>query len=326
MNGLLSKRSLEDFGIDWTFVEITNVCNMHCQFCPSDHITRTRQFMPFELFKNIVDQLVVLKPPHPIALHILGEPLLHRDAFRFIDYLGSKIIKIYLFTNCINIKENIVEICKRDNIDALVLSVQTPTEKTYKLRNCNKPFGDYMQDIYDAIDYIVSSGANKKIRTEIHLAETKDLPFREWDILTDPNDGARIVKDICKMIKHDNSEFSDIPEKFIDLREWDYWGYEVLPNVFIRMKHLGLFGAHTLPCEIIEQTTPIKCDMANNNLCILSDGTITVCCLDTEGDLSLGNVRDTKIIDALTSKKRAAIIKDAAQAKLCRRCKGTIKT
>lgn len=78
--------------------------------------------------------------------------------------------------------------------------------------------------------------------------------------------------------------------------------------------------------KIIERVEPIKCDMANNNLCVLSDGTITMCCLDTEGELSLGNIRDAKIVDALKSKKRTAIITDATNAKLCRRCKGTIKT
>jgi len=183
-----------------------------------------------------------------------------------------------------------------------------------------------MQDIFDAIDFIMISGANKKIRTEIHVAETKDLPFRDWDILTDPVEGLETIKGICRMIKHDDNDFSEIPENFIDLREGDYWGYEVLPNIFIRIKHFGTFGAHTLPCEIIEQTGPIECIMAEINLCILSDGTITACCLDTEGDLSLGNIQDTKIKDALKSKKRAAIIKNAADFKICRRCKGTVKS
>jgi MoaA/NifB/PqqE/SkfB family radical SAM enzyme len=316
---------LEDFGIDWIFVEITNVCNMHCQFCPSDHIARKRQSMNSQLFEKIIDQLAALIPRHPIALHVIGEPLLHENVFHFIDYCASRNIRIYLFTNCTKIKENITEICKRDNIVALVLSIQTPTEKTYMLRGFNKPFQAYMQDIYESIDYIVMHEANKKIRVELHLAETKGLPFREWDVLTDQADGLKIIKEICRNIKHSDEEFPDIPENFVDLQEWDLWGYQVLPNIFLRIKHFGTFGAHTLPREVLERVEPIKCDMANNNICILSDGTITVCCLDTEGDLSLGNIQDIRIIDALKSKRRATIIEDASRAKICRKCKGVIK-
>lgn len=235
-----AKESIGDFGVDFIFVEITNVCNMHCQFCPSDQIARDRKFMDLEMFKKIIDQLAALEPLHPIALHVLGEPLLHKDIFYFIDYCASKNIKIWLFSNCTKIKENIKEICKRDNIDALVLSIQTPTEKTYVLRGFNKPFQAYMQGIYEAIDYIVTHEANKKIRIELHLAETKDLPFREWDVLTDPIEGLKVIKEMCRNIKHYDDDFPDIPENFVDLREWDYWGYQILPNIFLRIKLLGL--------------------------------------------------------------------------------------
>ena len=321
---LRRRRALEDFGIKCTFVEVTNFCNMHCKFCPSDHILRERESMDFRTFKNVIDQLVDLKTRLPIALHVIGEPLQHRGIFRFIDYCGHRGVRIYLFTNGLKIKENIKEICRRDNIDALVLSVQTPTEKSYMLRGSGKPFREYMQDIYVAIDYIVSCEANKKMRVEIHLAETKDLPFREWDILTDSIEGLEVMKGICRAIKHSDDDFSDMPENFINLREWDYWGYQVLPNIYIRIKHFGTFGGHTLPGEVVECIEPIQCSMANDNLCILSNGAITICCLDVEGELSLGNVRNKRIIDALKSKKRAAIIADATRMPLCRRCKGTV--
>ncbi len=322
---MLFKKSLADFGVKWVFVEVTNICNMHCVFCPSDHLARPRKSMDFSLFKRTIDQIAKLKPPTPIMLHILGEPLLHKDIFNFIDYCASKNIGIILFTNCTQIKDKIGDICKRNNIHDLVLSVQTPTEETYKLRNFSKPFQEYMQDIYSAVDFIIKSKANEKMKVEIHLAETKLLPFRDWDVLTDSKEGLKIVKEICQKIKPDG-DFADIPENFIDLPESDYWGYELLPNIFIRIKHFCSFGTHNVPGRVIEKTLPINCINTSNNLCVLVDGTITNCCLDTEGDLALGNIRDTKIINALKSKKRKEIIKDSSKFKLCRRCQGEITT
>lgn len=316
--------SLSDFGIEQIYVEITNACNMHCKFCPSDNIIRPRKSMNPILFKKTIDQIIKLHPPHPIAFHVLGEPLLHKNVFDFINYCNSKNLKIYLFTNCINIKQNIAEICKKDNIDALVLSMQTPTRESYKLRGSSKDYEDYMQDIYDAIDYIIDTDTNKKMRVEIHLAETRSLQFREWDILTDDEECLQIVKQMCRRIKHTDEDFNDIPENFLSLQESEYWGYRPVSNVYIRIKHFGTFGGHSIPLKIIERTKPTECEMAKNNLCILSDGTITICCLDTEGELSLGNIQDTKILDALRSKKRCEIIADVTKSKLCRRCLGTV--
>jgi len=297
---------------------------MHCEFCPSDNIHRARKSMDFDLFKATIDQIIDLHPPHPIGFHVIGEPLLHKDVFDFIDYCNSKNLKIYLFTNCLNIKHNIAEICKKDNIEALVLSVQTPTRESYRLRGTKKSFDNYMQDIYDAIDYVIYNKSNKKMRTEIHLAETRRLQFRDWDILTDDAEGVRIVKNMCRRITHTDGAFDDIPDNFVSLEEWEYWGYEPVQNIYIRIKHFGTFGSHTLPAKIIERTEPAECEMVKNNLCVLSDGTITMCCLDVEGDLSLGNIRGTTLLDALRSGKRSDMTVDVTKSKLCRRCLGTI--
>jgi sulfatase maturation enzyme AslB (radical SAM superfamily) len=341
------KQELSDFGIECIFVEITNVCNMHCKFCPSDHIKRKREFMDFDTFKMVIGQLSNLIPPHPIALHAVGEPLLHKDIFKFIDYCNSKKINIYLFTNCTKINENIAQICKRDNIEALVLSLQTPTPDSYKLRGYNRlSFEEYMNGIFDAIGYIIKTKTNERMRVEIHLANTKGIPFSEWNILDTNEDALNVIKALGRRIKyihqkyygnnHDEVSFTNlveldlanIPKNILDLKEWEYWGYEAVKNIYIRLKFLGTFGApeSILPknVEVVERRGPQSCDMAKTNLCILSDGTITICCLDVEGDLKIGNINECTIHDALRSNKRAECIKDVTKYTLCRRCLGEI--
>jgi MoaA/NifB/PqqE/SkfB family radical SAM enzyme len=336
------KQNLSDFGIEWVFVEITNVCNMHCRFCPSDHIKRKREFMDFNTFKMVIDQLSDLIPPHPIAFHVLGEPLLHKDIFKFIDYSNEKNIDIYLFTNCIKIDKNIVEICKRDNIEVLVLSIQTPTPDSYKLRGYNRlSFEEYMNGIFNAIGYIIKTKTNEKMRVEIHLANTKGISIDEWNILNTNEDASNIIKALGRRIKcmhqkyHGNkydeatftnlveSDLAKIPKNILDLMEWEYWGYEVVPNIYIRLKFMGTFGAHEsiLPenVEVVETKKPQSCDMAKTNFCILSDGTITTCCLDAEGDLSIGNINECTLLDALRSNKRAECLRDVTKYTLCRR-------
>ncbi|MBR2482223.1 MAG: radical SAM protein [Oscillospiraceae bacterium] len=55
------------------YVEITNVCNLHCAFCPG---TRRRQrFMTAEEFAAIAEKL--RGSVQYLYLHVMGEPLLH---------------------------------------------------------------------------------------------------------------------------------------------------------------------------------------------------------------------------------------------------------
>ena len=68
------------------YIEITNVCNLKCNFCLPHN--RKNRFMNFEEFKIILDKI---KPyTNYIYLHVKGEPLLHPDIDKFIE--DSKIL------------------------------------------------------------------------------------------------------------------------------------------------------------------------------------------------------------------------------------------
>ena len=53
------------------YVEITNNCNLSCEFCP--HNKRKNEFISFESFKTILDKLAGYT--EYLYLHVLGEPL-----------------------------------------------------------------------------------------------------------------------------------------------------------------------------------------------------------------------------------------------------------
>jgi sulfatase maturation enzyme AslB (radical SAM superfamily) len=317
-------KTLDDFNISWVFVEITNICNMHCRFCPSDSLKRPKEFMDFDLFKKTIDQLAMLEPSRPILLHNLGEPLLHAEIFKFIDYAASRDINIYLFTNGLELLDNIQEICRRDNIKTMAISVQTPTPETYEMRGSSKPFGAYMGDIYKAIDYFIQS--DSRMLVEIYLADTRHLPFRNWDVLTDPKEALHTFKEICRRISHTEGQFNDIPANFMDEK---YFLYSMILNghkIDLRIRKFAtwgnLFPKKALLEQRIEGVLPYSCDIADNNIVVLADGTISMCCLDIEGELNLGNIRDVTISDALLSNRRATIISDIASSQLCRECLG----
>ena len=85
------------------YIEITNICNLKCSFCPPHH--RQNQYMTFEEFKSI---LASIKPyTQYIYLHVKGEPLLHPKFDQFVEYAYHNGFQINLTTNATKLHEHL---------------------------------------------------------------------------------------------------------------------------------------------------------------------------------------------------------------------------
>jgi len=77
------------------YVEITNICNKNCSFCPG---TRRRPHsMTMEEFQHICTQLQNITKY--LYFHIMGEPTLHPLLPEFITYANEKGFKVAITTN-----------------------------------------------------------------------------------------------------------------------------------------------------------------------------------------------------------------------------------
>ena len=67
------------------YLEITNVCNRSCSFCPKT--AREPAFLRVERFAQYAERL----RPYTdyLYLHVMGEPLLHPQLDRILDHAGS---------------------------------------------------------------------------------------------------------------------------------------------------------------------------------------------------------------------------------------------
>lgn len=77
------------------YIEITNTCNLNCEFCIKN--SRKNKFMTFEEFKTILKKI----KPHTnyIYMHILGEPLMHPEINKYIEYAKKEGFNINITTN-----------------------------------------------------------------------------------------------------------------------------------------------------------------------------------------------------------------------------------
>ena len=77
------------------YVEISNICNMHCSFCPGTK--RAKRQMTTEEFESILPKL---RPfTDFLYFHLMGEPLCHPDLEAFLALAGEFGFKVILTTN-----------------------------------------------------------------------------------------------------------------------------------------------------------------------------------------------------------------------------------
>lgn len=81
--------------IDRCYIEITNTCNLNCDFCPKHH-RRKRQLSAGEF--NLLTDRVRGKVSF-LYFHLMGEPLLHPLLPQFIRTANEKGFKTVLTSN-----------------------------------------------------------------------------------------------------------------------------------------------------------------------------------------------------------------------------------
>jgi MoaA/NifB/PqqE/SkfB family radical SAM enzyme len=82
----------------WVGFEVTNRCNLACVMCGGQLMTRPRGVMAAEVFDEVIAQI----PDGSlfcIALHAVGEPLLHPQIERFVRGARPKAREVFLSTN-----------------------------------------------------------------------------------------------------------------------------------------------------------------------------------------------------------------------------------
>ena len=77
------------------YLEITNVCNLACSFCPGTR--REKRFMPAREVKVLAAKI----RPHTqyLYLHLMGEPLLHPELPEILEICHELDFKLIITTN-----------------------------------------------------------------------------------------------------------------------------------------------------------------------------------------------------------------------------------
>jgi pyruvate-formate lyase-activating enzyme len=120
-------------------LELTNSCNMRCPHCPRSYMQRSEGFMDAGVFCKLVDELQAYRYSY-IKIVGLGEPGMHPEVERFLDYLSGKGIKVNFVTNGTLLERFPPERICAWPIDILGISIDGTDAESY---NRLRPGGDY---------------------------------------------------------------------------------------------------------------------------------------------------------------------------------------
>lgn len=119
-------KPLDLYDLTGFYAEITSACNLRCLHCYNDSGILKDQ-IEFKIFEKTVNEFI--KEDTSITLSG-GEPLLHPDIRRFLDFLGDRHFKnSLLITNATLVDEELAKTIARNNIAVQVsINGMTPDE------------------------------------------------------------------------------------------------------------------------------------------------------------------------------------------------------
>lgn len=267
------------------YIEITNVCNLNCKFCPETK--RKKEFMNSQKFEEIIKK--IHKHTKLVALHVKGEPLLHRELEDILTILEKYNLQANITTNGTLIKKNL-ELIKNSKV---VRQINFSIHSIMQNKNIDK---QYLNNIFE------SEGQLKNVIISYRLWNLKTL--KENDI------NSQIIKEIENYYGIQNLKQQLMENEFIKLKE----------NVFIN-QDIEFAWPDINKKEIIQKG---RCLGLKEQIAILVDGTVVPCCLDNNGDIPLGNIFKEDLEDILNKSKAITIKKNFENSiitcNLCKTC------
>lgn len=277
------------------YIEITNICNLSCNFCPGTY--RPLEVMDEARFKQI---LKAIRPyTDYVSFHLMGEPLLNPNLARFFKMSHEAGLKVNLTTN-----------------GTLLEQTQSVLLKASALRQVNLSLSSFEGNVMTVslerylttvTEFVKQSVENSDIICAIRLWNMDSVHLKgsnrfNEQILTFLETHLDVAKGTLAVLLKDKSSAMLKERVFLHLAEKFEW-----PDL-----------------KKTDEVYKVFCHGLRDQMGILVDGTVVPCCLDSDGNIPLGNVLNTPLEDILHSERAIALFngfsRRHAAEPLCQKC------
>lgn len=264
------------------YLEISNICNLSCNFCPGTK--RTPTALTEEEFTQLMPRL---RPwADYLYFHLMGEPLCHPKLERFLELAGEAGFQVILTTNGTLLKKQEKTLLSSPALHKINISLHA-----FEANELALSFEDYLRQCFS----FGQAALGKKL-----------VVYRLW------NQGGAEAR---------NQEILGAMEAAFP-KPWtvEQRGTRIGDRIYL--EYGDKFDWPDLQAE--DGGERVFCYGLRDQIGVLSDGSVVPCCLDHDGDLSLGNLFTDSMEEILSSPRATAIYQGFSNKKaaeeLCRKC------
>nr|WP_041644997.1 SPASM domain-containing protein [Aliarcobacter butzleri] len=275
-------------------IEITNICNLKCTFCPPKILPN--KTMTLDKFDKLNLQLKEFTTE--LAYHIVGDPLVLSNLDEYLNISSKHNLKVNITTTANNINKKHYETLLNPTIKQINFSINSYNANSHK-----KSLDEYLEPIIEFVKFAQKQKHEYFINFRIWNLDEKNSAkefnlkvFNKMNEAFDTNiDIEDVYKNRPKNIRIDRKIFFNFDEYF----NW--------PN--LENKEVSKTGF---------------CYGLDSHFGVLSNGDVVPCCLDKDAIINLGNIEDNSLKNILTSKRvkdiQNGFKKDILVEELCQKC------
>ena len=267
LNGTLASMAARPFELH---LELTNLCNADCVFCPYQFQEREVQFMPDEVFRKAVSDYVNLGGGSVGLTPIVGDALIDPKFLERVRYLRSlpQVDRIWLTTNCILLDKFGVDAVLLSGVNALNVSTAGFQAEMYRRVYRNASYERMRRNVTELVQRNGALGSP----VAITIALRPDRPLDA--VMSDP--------DFQPILAH---------KPQVDFT-WSFTSAN------------GRITRDILPAAMklrVVNSRPEACVNTYNGPMVLPDGTVMGCscvaAMDATRDLGIGNIMQSDLAE-----------------------------
>ena len=284
------------------YIEITNVCNLHCSFCPCGKEPVSRTFMDSKLFEDCIAGAQEIGATS-VYFHVLGEPTLHPGFAHYIKKLEQTPLKLTLTTNGTTIERTGHQILASPAVRQVNFSTHAYAELPRETAE------RYLQNVIDFCS--------------LAIVERPDLyiNLRLWNVGAD--EASSWNSYMLKRI-HETFGVEVTPGHFCSRHK----SFNITGRVYLhedtRFEWPSIDERTGKALQTRDERIAGTCRALDTHIAILHDGRVVACCLDHNGQITLGHIGEQSLAEIINSPMALNIKEGFAQHELrhpfCQTC------
>jgi radical SAM protein with 4Fe4S-binding SPASM domain len=252
--------------------------------------------MELPFFKKVVEELSVYTDE--IALHVMGDPMVLTNLREYLEIAYASGLKVMITTSGFYLDSARRETLFHPSIRQVNISLNS-----FNKNSVSRSFESYMEPILELCN-------EKQLREKDFF-----INLRVWNLDEEESEKGFNEKLFELLERH----FTLVEGSLISQINGERQSIRLASKILLHFDHYFEW-----PSLNNTNSSDGYCQGLNKQIAVLSDGRVVPCCLDSEGIIELGNLRETNLGKILKMKRSLAVVDGFAKGicteELCQKC------